>query len=359
MAIESETSRDRNLPLILLVDDQAEIRLTLRRALESESYLCMEANSIRTAMEIIEREPVHLVLCDINLIDESGLDLVRALKPKMPDTSVIMVSAVDDSATAIDCLELGAFGFVLKPFQLRDIRVQVNGALRRRMLEISHRDREKELTRRVREQVQEIRESREELAHRLISASEHRDHETGAHVRRIGLYAAEMARLLNWDVDAIDCILGAAPMHDIGKVGVPDAILQKPGALTEEEWVLMRQHTTMGAEILKGSTVPFIQMGARIAACHHEKWDGSGYPNQLAGESIPVEARITALVDVFDALMNRRHYKDAWSENATLEFMRKGRGAHFDPTLFDVFMEHRDGFMAILKANPDGVASAF
>jgi putative two-component system response regulator len=199
----------------------------------------------------------------------------------------------------------------------------------------------------------EIRASREEVALRLITASEHRDHETGMHVRRIGLYAAEMARLLGWDSAGVEAIQSAAPMHDIGKIGVPDAILQKPSALTEDEWVIMKRHTTMGAAILKGSTVPFIRMGARIAIGHHEKWDGSGYPRGLRGEAIPMEARITALVDVYDALSNRRHYKDPWPEDEVVALMRKGIGAHFDPDLADLFLTHLERFRAILVDNPD------
>ena len=134
---------------------------------------------------------------------------------------------------------------------------------------------------------------------------------------------------------------------------MPDAILQKPGALTEDEWVVMKRHTTMGATILKGSTVPFIRMGATIAIGHHEKWDGTGYPKGLAGEAIPLEARITALVDVYDAVSNRRHYKEAWPEDKVVEIIRQGTGSHFDPRLADVFLAHLDRFREILGANPD------
>ena len=281
------------------------------------------------------------------------MDLVKAIKPRIPDTSVVMVSSLEEAETAIECLQRGAFGYVLKPYQPREILVQVNSALRRRMLEIAYRDREEQLAQKVREQTLEIRESREEIALRLITASEHRDNETGMHVRRIGLYAAEMAELLGWDQLGVDTIQAAAPMHDIGKIGVPDAILQKPGALTEDEWVTMKRHTTMGATILKGSTVPFIQMGARIAIGHHEKWDGSGYPKGLKGETIPLEARITSLVDVYDAVSNRRHYKEPWPEDKVVDLLRKGRDVHFDPILADIFLANLDRFRAILLANPD------
>ena len=341
---------------ILVVDDLPIVRLSLQRILAKAGYRCREAEDVSSALALLESDTFDLILSDIQMPGASGLDLVKALQPRIPDTSVVMVSSLEDAETAIECLQQGAFGYVLKPFQPREILVQVNGALRRRMLEIAFRDREAQLAQKVREQTVEIRNSREEIALRLITASEHRDNETGQHVRRIGLFAAELGRLLGWSQEAIDTIQAAAPMHDIGKIGVPDAILQKPGALTEDEWVTMKRHTSMGATILKGSTVPFIQMGARIAIGHHEKWDGSGYPAGLAGEAIPMEARITALVDVYDAVSNRRHYKEPWTEDKVIELIRKGSGQHFDPRLVELFLGHFENFRAILLANQDDPA---
>ena len=338
---------------VLIVDDLAIVRLSLRYILTKAGYCCREAEDVAGALAVLDREAIDLVLCDIQMPGASGLDLVKALRHRIPDTSVVMVSSLEDAETAITCLQQGAFGYVLKPYQPREILVQVNGALRRRMLEIAFRDREAELAKKVREQTVEIRNSREEIALRLISAGEHRDNETGMHVRRIGLYAAELARLLGWDPLAVETIQSAAPMHDIGKIGVPDAILQKPGTLTESEWVVMKQHTTMGATILKGSSVPFIQMGARIAIGHHEKWDGSGYPLGLKGEEITQEARITSLVDVYDAVSNRRHYKESWPEEKVIELIRKGSGQHFDPMLADLFLANLEHFRTILAENPD------
>jgi putative two-component system response regulator len=338
---------------ILIVDDVALVRLSLRKILEKEGYGCLEAADGEEALRLLEQEPVPLMLCDIHMPGKNGLEVVQNLQSRIPDVSIVMVSAVEETETAIECLQLGAFGYVHKPFQAREILVQVNAALRRRMLEIEHRDRERVLAGKVREQTQEIRESREEVALRLISASEARDRETGAHVRRIGLFAAEMATLLGWSQLEVDAIQSAAPMHDIGKVGVPDAILQKPGPLTDSEWAIMRQHTTMGARILKGSKVKFLQMAARIAACHHERWDGTGYPNGLRGEAIPIEARITGLVDVYDALCNRRHYKESWPEEQVIEFLKEGRGTHFDPALLDLFLGNLGQIRKILDANQD------
>jgi len=338
---------------ILVVDDLAIVRLSLQRILTKAGYRVRDAEDVPSALAVLNEDRIDLILCDIQMPGASGLDLVKAIQNRIPDTSVVMVSSMEEAETAIECLQQGAFGFVLKPYQPREILVQVNGALRRRMLEIAYRDREAQLAQKVREQTVEIRNSREEIALRLIAASEHRDNEAGMHVRRIGLYAAEMARLMGWGQESVDTIQSAAPMHDIGKIGVPDAILQKPSSLTEEEWVIMKRHTTMGATILKGSKVPFIQMGARIAIGHHEKWDGSGYPKGLKGEAITLEARITALVDVYDAVSNRRHYKEPWPEDRVVDLIQKGSGSHFDPQLVALFLSHLDPFRTILLANPD------
>ena len=338
---------------ILVVDDQEIVRVPLARMLRSHGFGCKAAATGASALALLEREHFDLMLCDIRMPGMSGLDLVKALAPRMPDIAIVMVSSVDNAETAMECLRQGAYGYVLKPFKTNDILIAVANGLRRRMLELEYQDRELLLAHRVAEQTLVIRASREEVALRLISASEHRDHETGAHVRRIGLYAAWMARILGWDEDRVESIQAAAPMHDIGKIGVPDRILQKEGALTEAEWAVMKTQTTRGATILKDSTVPFIQMGARIADCHHERWDGTGYPRGLKAEAIPVEARVTCLLDVYDALSSRRVYKRAWPEEEVLGYLRGQAGKLFDPQLIGPFFEHLAEFRGIRTSYPD------
>lgn len=340
---------------ILTVDDQELVRLALRRILEKKGFRCLEAENFDQAMEKVEAEQVDLILCDLHMPGRSGMDLVDALENRIPDTSIVMVSAAEDTDLALECLEKGAYGYVLKPFKPREILIQVESALRRRLLELDYRDRERILAQKVRDQTAEIRSSRDEIAFRLLAASEQRDSETGSHIRRIGLYAAEIARLLGWDEEQIDCIRAAAPMHDIGKIGVPDRILQKPGPLTEDEWVIMRSHAAIGAKILQHSSVPFIHMGARIAACHHEKWDGTGYPRGLKEEQIPLDARITTLVDVYDALSQKRCYKDSWPEEKVVEFFHQVRGKTLDPTLTDLFLSNLALFRGIRESHPDEV----
>ena len=343
---------------ILVVDDQEIVRLALRTMLSRHGFTCMEANDGHQTLALLERERIDLVLCDIRMPGMDGLSLVKALAHRIPEIAIVMVSSMDNAEMAMECLRYGAYGYVLKPFKTNDILIAVANGLRRRMLELEYQDREQLLARRVMEQTLVIRASREEVALRLISASEHRDNETGAHVRRIGLYAAEMGRLMGWDEDEVECIRAAAPMHDIGKIGVPDRILQKGGTLTEEEWIIMKTHTTMGANILKDSTVPFIQMGARIADCHHEKWDGSGYPRGMKGREIPVEARITCLVDVYDALINRRVYKRPWVEEEVLGYIHTESGRLFDPELVASFFDHFPDFQKIQLQHPDRFAQS-
>jgi putative two-component system response regulator len=341
---------------ILVVDDQEIVRLALLRTLRKHGFTCFEAVDGLSTLQLLDTQRIDLVLSDIQMPGMTGLALVKAVAHRIPETAFVMVSSMDNTEMAMECLAQGAYGYVLKPFKTNDILIAVAAALRRRMLELDYQDREAILARRVQEQTLEIKLSREEVALRLISASEYRDNETGAHVRRIGLYAAAMGRLLGWDDGRVETLQAAAPMHDIGKIGVPDRVLQKDGRLTEEEWIIMKTHTSMGANILKDSTVPFIQMGARIAAAHHEKWDGTGYPLGIRGEEIPIEARITCLVDVYDALIHKRVYKVPWTEAEVLTYLQDQSGKLFDPELVRVFFDNLSTFREIMLGNPDRYA---
>lgn len=191
----------------------------------------------------------------------------------------------------------------------------------------------------VRLRTRQIRQREEEIALKLISVTSFRDEETGAHVRRIGMYAAEVARKLGWEESAINDIRIAAPMHDLGKVGIPDRILLKAGVLDDVEFSEMKKHTLIGAKMLEGSGIPVLDMAAKIARHHHERWDGSGYPDGLKGEAIPLVARITAVVDIYDALVHKRVYKEAMAEEEALSIMHAGAGKHLDPEILKVFMD--------------------
>lgn len=199
----------------------------------------------------------------------------------------------------------------------------------------------------------DIRVREEEIAIRLIAAAGHRDEETGAHIRRIGLYAGEMTRVLGWDASRVDDIKLAAPMHDVGKIGISDLILHKPGVLTAAEYEVMKNHAQIGEDMLSGSGIPMLDLAAEIAGGHHEKWDGTGYPRGLKGADIPLSARIVSMLDVYDALIHRRVYKDAFSEAQTLEIMAELSGTQFDPELFQVFRDILDDIRQIKDQNPD------
>ena len=206
----------------------------------------------------------------------------------------------------------------------------------------------------VDKRTQAIRDREEEIALRLVAAADTRDDgETGAHIRRIGLYSELMAKHLNWPPDRIHEIRIAAPMHDIGKIGIPDSILRKPGKLDAAEFEIMKTHAPIGARILSNSESPLVEMAREIAMGHHEKWDGSGYPKGLSGEDIPASARIVAIVDVFDALVHKRIYKDGMSIEEALQIMRESRGSHFDPSLFDLFYDLRDEMAKIAADDSD------
>ncbi len=204
----------------------------------------------------------------------------------------------------------------------------------------------------VRKQTRQIRQTQEETIIRLLTALESRDEETGGHVRRIGLYSAHLAEAAGWSTEKIDDLRLAAPMHDIGKIGVPDAILQKNGKLTVDEFEIIKSHTTIGGQILGDSEFPMLQMAHDIALYHHERWEGGGYPMDLAGEKIPDVARIVALVDVYDALSQDRVYRKASPEEEVLELMAVGRGNHFDPFFYDLFLEAIPAFRQIAIKNP-------
>jgi putative two-component system response regulator len=324
---------------VLIVDDEPSIRELLVKMLTIEGYACASAASGEDAVKLLENNEFHLVLTDILMSGMSGLDLLTFVKSRYRDIAVVMATGVNDRETAIAALEVGAYGYVIKPFDRNELLINVAGALQRRQLTILSERYERELEERVRERTREVREREEEVVLRLISAAGYRDDETGAHIRRIGLYSFEMAQALGWSSELAEQLRLAAPMHDVGKIGIPDQILRKPGPLTREEFEIMKTHTEIGARILDGSQVPMLQMARDIAYGHHERHDGSGYPRGLAGSEIPESCQIVAVVDVYDALVHDRVYRPAFSEEQALGIMMAGDGEHFGDRIFDCFLD--------------------
>lgn len=314
---------------LLLVDDEATNLQLLRHTLQDEYRLIFAKNG-STALELAQQERPDLILLDIMMADMSGYSVCEQLKdhPVTRRIPVIFVSALNDSGDEQQGFALGAVDYITKPFNPAIVKARV-----RTHLSLVQAD--------------EVLESRLQIVQCLGKAAEYRDNETGMHILRISHFARTIAKAIGYSDERADDLLHAAPMHDVGKIGVPDAILLKPGKLNPEEWEIMRQHTTIGAQIIGEHDSSMLKLAASIALCHHEKWDGSGYPNGLAGEDIPQEARIIALVDVFDALTSERPYKKAWPIDEALDFIRQQRGSHFEPKLVDVFMDCLPEILAI------------
>ena len=339
---------------ILVADDEPYLREIISEWLRAEGYACAAAVDGNDAWDKLQREEYSLLLSDIKMPGRTGLELLTMTKERFPDVAVVMMTAVDDRETAIGTVQNGAYGYVIKPFEHNEVVISVENALERRRLTLASQENERRLEETVRARTAEVRRTQEEIALRLVAASEYRDEETGAHIRRIGLYASALAEGLGWDEPAVDDIRVAAPMHDIGKIGVSDAILLKPGKLTPEEFEVVKTHGEIGAGILKGSDIPLLRMAKDVALSHHERWDGSGYPHGLAGEAIPESARIVAVADVCDALVTKRVYRPALPEDEALDIMKNREGGHFDPVVFECFLDVLPEFRRIRTEVADG-----
>lgn len=332
---------------VLIVDDERYVREIVLKWLERVGYECTCAESVGAAREILEQRTFDLITSDISMPGESGMELLRLVRDKYPDTAVLMLTANADTRLAVQALTLGAYGYLLKPVEREELLCQIERALEHNRLVVENREYTNLLEWKVREQTRHIRLAHEETIQRLVTACMFRDDETGGHIKRTGLASALVAQAAGWSTEMVELIQLAAPMHDVGKVGVPDAILRKPGKLTPEEFRIMQQHTVIGADMLSGSLSPVLQMAEQIAHFHHERWDGTGYPNRLAGEDIPKAARILAIIDVYDALTHDRVYRQALPEEQVLQIIEAGRGTHFDPGVVRAFFEALPGIRAV------------
>jgi putative two-component system response regulator len=327
---------------ILIVEDDEHVGRLVRAMLEDKGYTCSIATNATDAKRLLDETEPELVLCDVNLPDASGLDLTRHATASHRDTAVVMMSGLDDPAVAEDALTLGAYGYIIKPFTPNELLIGVANAVRRRALEIDNRARHEELENIVRLRTAALRRSHEETIRRLAAAAEWRDEETGRHIERMSRLSELMARKAGLASDRCELVRIASPLHDVGKIGIPDSILLKPGRLTPEEWSVMQTHTEIGHDLLGRSGADLLDVAAMLAWTHHEKVDGSGYPRGLSGEAIPLEGRIAAVADVFDALTSNRPYRSARTPAEAVEIMRQGRGSHFDADLLDLFLASLD-----------------
>ncbi len=340
---------------VLVVDDESSVRNLLARWLTDDGWHCLTAANAVQALEVLLQNSVQVVTCDINMPGQNGLWLLDQINKLYPETSVLMLTVALDTQRAIEALPKGASGYLLKPIQSQEYLFQIRQAWERRQLVRERHEHLRTLERRVHEQTVALRLAQEETIHRLVMASACRDEETGAHIRRTGLFSEFLALSAGWSEAEAEQLRMAAPMHDVGKIGIPDAILRKRGKLTEEEFEQMKRHTTVGARMLAGSHSAVLQLAEKIALSHHERWDGDGYPQQLSGEEIPEAARILSIVDVYDAISHDRVYRPAMSEEVVLEIMRRGLGTHFDPHLLTLFLTDYEQYREISLANPDEI----
>ncbi|KEF30924.1 Response regulator [Marinobacter nitratireducens] len=304
---------------LLLVDDEPANLQVLRNIL-GDDYRLLFAKDGDRALELAHKESPDLILLDVMMPGKSGHAVCAALKadPTTRKIPVIFVTALADAENEARGFQLGAVDYVTKPISAPVVRARVKNHL--------------SLVR-----VDELVESRLAVVQRLGRAAEYKDNETGLHVIRMSYFSRLIALEAGMSNAWADTLLNAAPMHDIGKIGIPDAVLQKPGKLNPEEWAVMQKHAEIGAEIIGEDGSDLLQMAREVALHHHEKWDGSGYPKGLKGKDIPLSARIVALADVFDALTSERPYKKAWSIEQATDLLKEQSGQHFDPELVEAF----------------------
>ncbi|WP_298441320.1 two-component system response regulator [uncultured Ferrimonas sp.] len=321
-----------NKHTILVVDDTPE-NIDVLRGILHPKYRIKAAISGERALKVARSEPQpDMILLDVMMPGMDGYEVCRRLKqdPLTADIPVIFVTAKDSVQDETHGLEIGAIDYITKPVRpaIVKIRVQTHLALR---------DQTDHLENLVQQRTSELNQSRLEIIRRLGQAAEYKDNETGLHIIRMSHYSKLIASALGKSEEWAELIFQAAPMHDVGKIGVPDALLQKPGKLTPEEWQTMKRHPEFGAEIIGEHQSQLLFTAREIALSHHERWDGSGYPHGLTGYNIPLSGRVVAIADVFDALTSNRPYKDAWSNEDAIAHVQQNAGSHFDPELVAAF----------------------
>ncbi|MBU1194055.1 MAG: response regulator [Proteobacteria bacterium] len=328
---------------ILVVDDNAINRKLLLQILQDRYDTAFAVNGAQ-AIEVTHKIKPDLILLDIMMPGMNGYEVCRIIKsdPQIHKIPIIFTTAMNEIEDETLGFDAGCVDYIKKPVSKPIVLARVATHL---LLYNQQNECESEVVRRT----AMFEESQKSAIYMLGEAGHYNDDDTGCHIWRMGAYAAAVARAAGWAVDRASELELAAAMHDTGKIGIPDSVLKKPGKLNEEEWAVMKSHTTIGYEILSKSDTPFFGMAAKIALNHHEKWDGSGYPNGLKGSQIPEEARIVAICDVFDALTMKRAYKPAWSIKDSFGEIEKTTGSHFDPGLAACFLKIKPEIIEIKK----------
>jgi len=342
---------------ILVVDDEDRNLRLMKLLLTSFGYDVLTASNGEEALEKVHDIPPDVILLDIMMPKIDGIEVAKQLK-KEEETKIIpivMVTALNEVEDRVKALEAGADDFLNKPVDKTELRARVQSLVKVKACNDHMRNYQKELeaevakrTIQLRQALKKLKEvSLESICH-LCRAAEYRDENTGDHIKRMSQYTSAVARKMGLNKQTVEDLLYTAPMHDAGKIGIPDHILLKPGKLNDKEWEIMKQHTIIGAQILAGSGAKFIKLAQIIALTHHEKWDGNGYPKGLKGSKIPLVGRIAAIADVFDALTSRRPYRmKPFSLEEAFDYIKEERGRQFDPKVVDAFFAAKDEILSV------------
>lgn len=364
---------------ILIIDDETIIRSSFKYYLEDNNFSVMEAENGKEGFQLFKEKHPDIVLTDLRMPEMDGLEVLRKCTEINPDTPVVVISGTGRIQDVVEALRLGAWDYLLKPVENLDVLGHLlQRAMEKMNLLRENRKYQESLENLVLKRTAELERinsqlelSRRQIIGILSQAAEYRDFETGMHFMRVSAISACIARGLGWPKDEVSCIELASPVHDIGKIGIPDHILLKQGPLDDEEWQEMKHHCEYGYSILighknklaalgrnildetSGQACSMLEHAANIALNHHEKWDGSGYPSGLKREDIPIQARITAIADTFDAISSKRPYKEAWEEAKCLDYIHEQSGKHFDPVLVDIFFDNIESIRGIKQDYKD------
>ncbi len=350
------------MAIVLLCDDELMNRKVASKILNKEGFEVVEATNGQEAIEILKEQAIDLILMDLMMPIMDGFEATKIIKEddELCSIPLIVISALSDKQAITKCLKLGANDYLTKPIDIFEFQLKVKNAIKLGSYQNMLKNHKKILEQEVAEKTQELQlalyelqKNEKDIISILGKTAEFRDNETSMHTVRVGEISALISKKLNFSDEDAELMRLAAPMHDMGKVGIPDSILLKPGKLDDYEFEIMKTHSTIGHTILSHKDSPLLKLAAQIAITHHEKYNGYGYPNGLSADEIPLSGAIVAVVDVFDALLSERPYKKAFSLEKTLEIIKNDSGTHFNPKVVDVFLNSLDEIMQIRQSFQD------